>query len=453
MRVVIFGTGKYYQKYKDRLKKSIELIAFIDNDSEKWGKTLDGIMIYPVADLIKLEYDIVFLLSASHLDMKRQLRMLGVPRNKIYSMNCIGLLCELGESAQWYGTLPVECRSKKILVFSHALTSTGAQNVLFQAVRVLKEHNFEVVVVSGTDGVLRTWFQKLDVPVVIIRNIYAENEEIIQLCAWADLIFVNTLLLYETVIELINHKKPLLWWIHETGFLKCVEYEDFSEIEKNKMVAIYVVSPLVGRKIAEYYGTNFNLRELCYGLPDYGGSENICIENEKMIFAHIAAVSHIKGQDLFLQAISKLPKYIREKAEFWLVGRGELSANLRQLSEQYSCVKIKGEIDYTRMMDLYQAIDVVVCASREDAMPVVVAEGCMMCKASIVSNATGVAEFLEHGKTGLIFESENVDELVSRIKWAVEHKDELRRIGENSRRIYDTCFSMKIFEERLLSAI
>ena len=453
MKVVIFGTGKFYQKYKNSIKKNIELIAFIDNDPEKWGTMLDGIMIYPVSDLDKLEYDIVFLLSASHLVMKRQLWTLGVPRNKIYSMNCLGFLCDLGESAQWFGTLPVEYQRKKILVFSHALTSTGAQNVLFQAIQVLKKHNFEVVVVSGTDGVLRNRFQKLDVPVVLIRNVYAENEEIIQLCEWADLVVVNTLLLSETVLELIKFEKPLLWWIHETGYLKYIDLEDFSEIEKNSEVSIYVVSPLVRRKITEYYGMDFNLQELNFGLPDYGEENTTCVKSDKMVFAHIATIDYIKGQDLFLQAISNLPEYIREKTEFWIVGPGVLPEDLLNLSKQYECVKIKGEIDNTQMEELYRTVDVVVCASREEALSVVVVEGCMTLKASIVSSAAGIVDFLEHEKTALIFESGNAEELTSRIKWAVEHKEEVKRIGENARRVYDTYFSLKIFEEKLLAAI
>lgn len=452
MKVVIFGTGQFYEKYKSSIKKDNELIAFIDNDPTKWGKILDGIMIYPISDLDKLEYDVVFLLSVYYLEMQKQLRTMGVPKEKIYNMNHIEFLCE-GEPAQWYGKLPVECHRKKILIFSHALTSTGAQNVLFQSVRVLKKQNFQVVVVSGTDGILRKRFHELDIPVVIIRDIYAKNREITQLCTWAEVIIVNTLLLYETVIELIKQKKPILWWIHETGFLKYIELEDFSEIEKNNNIAIYAVSPLVKWKIKEHYGMNFNLRELCYGLPDYGEYGNTCKESQKMIFAHIAAISYIKGQDLFLQAISKLPEYIREKAEFWIVGPGKLSENLFMLSKKYSCVKVKGEIDNTQIMDIYRTVDVVMCVSREDAMPVVVAEGCMMKKASVVSNATGVADFIEHGRTGLIFNSENVDELSYWMKWAVEHPLEIKQLGVNSREIYDKYFSTNVHENNLLAAI
>lgn len=452
MRVVIFGTGKFYQKYKNSIKKNIELVAFIDNDPGKWGKMLDGIMIYPVSDLNKLEYDIVFLISTSHAAMKRQLWTLGVPRDKIYSMNCIGLLCDLGESTQWYGTLPSEGRRKNILVFSHALNSTGAQNMLFHAVQVMKKHHFEVVVVSGSDGVLRSRYQKLDVPVAIIRNVYAENEEIIQLCEWADLVVVNTLLLSETVLELIKLKKTLLWWIHESGFSKYIELEDLSEIGKNSEVSIYVVSPLVRRKLIEYYGMNLHLQELQFGLPDYG--ENTArVKSDKMIFVQVAAIDHIKGQDLLLRAISNLPEYIREKAEFWIVGPGRLPEDLLNLSKKFECVKIKGEIENTRMAELYRAVDVVVCASRVEALSVVVVEGCMTHKASIVSSAAGIADFLEHEKTGLIYESENVEELSSWIKWAVEHKEEVKQIGENSRKVYDTYFSMNVFEEKLLAAI
>lgn len=116
-------------------------------------------------------------------------------------------------------------------------------------------------------------------------------------------------------------------------------------------------------------------------------------------------------------------------------------------------MKIKGEIDNTQIMDIYRTVDVVMCASREDAMSVVVAEGCMMRKTSIVSSTVGIAEFLDHEKTGLVFESENVDELSGWIQWVVEHPLEIKQLGINSQDIYDKFFSINVHTTNLLAAI
>lgn len=44
MRVLLFGTGEYYQGYKYFFSR-VEIVALLDNDWRKQGAVLDGIMI------------------------------------------------------------------------------------------------------------------------------------------------------------------------------------------------------------------------------------------------------------------------------------------------------------------------------------------------------------------------------------------------------------------------
>ena len=222
-----------------------------------------------------------------------------------------------------YGILHQESSGKRVLIFSHALSSTGAQNVLYQVCDVLRKNDFQVTVVSKSDGILRERFIEIGIPVIIIRDIYSKKKNIDELVAWSDMIFVNTLLLYDTVYELSNYNKKLIWWIHESGELDYIQ-EDFELIEKKENVSIYSVSPLVRRMIWKKYSEKLKIESLLYGIPQYDTQVVKTIRQEKMIFALIGWIGYIKGQDIFLSAVNQLSATIREQAEFWIVGGGKL---------------------------------------------------------------------------------------------------------------------------------
>lgn len=449
MRFIIFGTGKMYEQYKSSIRKDAEIVAFIDNQPEKWGREIDGVKVYAPHELGDLEYDMIFVMSVHFLVMQHQLRDMGIPKEKICSLdNHIEILCEKKE-VPFFGEICQDASGKKILVFSHAMTSTGAQNVLYYAVLAMKQMGHQIIVVSKSDGILRKKLVKAGIPVAIVRDIYSGKAEIERFVKWADMILVNTLLLFDTVSELLKYNRKIIWWIHETGIIKYIE--NFRYIAARENVSVYAVSPLVKRKLKEAFGEDIVLQELFYGLPSYETEERIC--KEKMIFAIIGWIDYIKGQDLLLNAVSRLPHDIRERAEFWVVGPGSFSKEAMETVEKYPCIKLMGEIENAEMNKIYGQIDAVVCASREEAMSVAVTEGCMTKKLVIVSNAAGISELIKHQETGIIFESGNAAELAGWIKWAIVNREQVEKIGMASREVYENYFSMEIFEHNIATVI
>ena len=59
----------------------------------------------------------------------------------------------------------------------------------------------------------------------------------------------------------------------------------------------------------------------------------------------------------------------------------------------------------------------------------------------IASRLGAMAELVEEGKTGLLFEAGNSEELASRLTWAMNHKDEMARMGRNARERYVEYYS------------
>lgn len=458
MKIVIMGTGKLYDKYKKHIRKNLEIIRFIDNDQSKWGKRLDNILISSPDSLYSMEYDWIFLLSIFYYEMKQQLMRLGIPANKIYSIeNHIEKLCE-EEPVQYFGHINESSGKKHILIFSHSLISTGAQNVLLTAIHALVKNNYQLAVVSRENGILKDHLRAYNIPVIIIRDIYTKKNVLEELIQWSDIIFINTLLLYYIVLEASKGKKPVFWWIHEFGILPYIDDDIWYSLVMNPYVFTYVVSPLVKRKIEQRYRQTFNIPELQYGIPQLPFQNNSLdspakTHNNRKIFAIVGAIGYIKGQDLFLQAVERLPKEIQNNAEFWIVGPGKLSTADNELAMHLSSVRIIGEIPNQDMWMLYSQIDAVICASRVDALPVVIAEACMHKKIVIVSDATGCADYLDDYVTGLLFPNEDVDALSDRIQWVWEHPDQTNEIANAGYSIYQKHFTMEIFEHHLMDSI
>ena len=451
MRVVIFGAGKMFQIVKKNIKKEIEIVAFLDNDTTKWGDQLDNIPILAPHHVIELEYDYIFLLSNYYLDMRLQLRSLGIPEEKVFDLNHMEKI-RMPEPVQCYGEVLEETKKKKIVIFSHALSSTGAQNVLYIAAGVLQQKGYSLIVVSRTDGELKERFLKQKIPIIIMRDIFWGQEKLNELVDWADVVFVNTLWLDYVVEELQGFGKKIIWWIHETGALQYLSDSLFSHITEIGCTSIYAVSPLVKRKIIQKYGENPYLYELLYGLPRYY-AEKVSMPNEKKIFAIIGGIAKIKGQDIFIKAVEQLPNPYKNKAEFWIIGGGKVGEEEEQIIEKTPSIKVKGNIENQKMPEIYKQIDVVVCCSREDAMPVAVTEGCMNGKTAIISDITGIAEYVVNGQNGLIFESEKIEQLTELIKWVLDQEERAKQIGEASKEIYEKYFSMEVFERNLVRVI
>ncbi len=52
-----------------------------------------------------------------------------------------------------------------------------------------------------------------------------------------------------------------------------------------------------------------------------------------------------------------------------------------------------------------------------------------------------MAELIEEGKTGILLESGNANDLASKIEWAASHPREMRMMGVNARKVFEERYS------------
>lgn len=84
LRVVCFGAGGGGKRLFEKIAEKYEVVAFVDNDKSKWGKTLFQIPICEPAELDNIIFDRIIITSAPGLDsVKMQCLNKGIPEEKI----------------------------------------------------------------------------------------------------------------------------------------------------------------------------------------------------------------------------------------------------------------------------------------------------------------------------------------------------------------------------------
>ena len=131
-------------------------------------------------------------------------------------------------------------------------------------------------------------------------------------------------------------------------------------------------------------------------------------------------------------------KLVQEKipdATLTLVGDGSLHGELvSQASEMgLKNVVFTGRVDNSKIYYYLDKADIMLSSPTVDNMPVSLLEAMNAGLLIISSNVGGVPYMIKHGKTGLLFDSDNALSLADRINWALENQRDSNTIINNAK--------------------
>ncbi len=86
-----------------------------------------------------------------------------------------------------------------------------------------------------------------------------------------------------------------------------------------------------------------------------------------------------------------------------------------------------------------------------EGFPMVLVEAFAAGLPVVASRLGAMAELVEDGKTGLLFAPGDPEDLAAKVRWAEEHPKEMRRMGENSRRVYEENYTPKVNYRQLMA--
>lgn len=126
-----------------------------------------------------------------------------------------------------------------------------------------------------------------------------------------------------------------------------------------------------------------------------------------------------------LQAYEQVLKQYPE-ATLDILGQGSMRAALEAYVQEHKLtgVTFVGQVPNDKIYDYFANASIMLSAPKIDNMPVSILEAMNAGLLVISSRVGGVPYMIEDGKTGLLFESENCNDLADKMTWALEHTEE-----------------------------
>lgn len=348
----------------------------------------------------------------------------------------------------------------KILLVVHQFSRTGAPYAaLYLARAIYTIMGVHPVVIAPVDGPLRAEFASEGFPTIVDPMLFSYHDYSPKACEFVshfDRVIVTPLAAYNFIRRFRGIAKRLTWWIHETG----VGFNAVASMAADLPLLFSVCESVwLGSSLCFPHALRYTKAD-ALELVLYG-SEDTAISHRphpsgKRVFALIGSVEPRKGQDIFVAAIQRLPEALREQAIFRIIGsplpfddsvvfHKKICALARQIP-QLECIDT---MPIAELRDYYAETDVLVSASRDDPMPIVVTEGLMFSMVCLCSSAIGQAPLLEDGKNGLIFTSESAEDLANKLTWLLLNPEQLPPLGAGGRKVYEQYFQMSSFIDHI----
>ena len=340
---------------------------------------------------------------------------------------------------------------KKILLFSHEMTSTGAPLALLQVAKLLKIKGFYPVVICQSHGPLEIELQSNNIAyysdVNLMERLANKEKNLMEFIEQFDCLVYNTIvsLMYS---RYINTKKRTIIWIHEgeAGYNLVRNAIDIRQ-ELEKMDEVYSVGAY-SKAFTDQYMPKEKSMILLYGVKDI--EEHSISHREKCTFTLMGTCEERKGVHLFVGAVAKLPSEIQNNCIFKVIGRIEDNEYCNQVVAEGKKINVvfTGLMPHKEALEEMLNTDVLVCPSLDDPMPTTCTEAMQLRKVVVCSNHTGTSSFIQDGKNGFVCKVDE-DDLVEVIKRVYDSRLQWEEIGRRAYSIYEENFTLKILEKNL----
>ncbi|MCI8338085.1 MAG: glycosyltransferase [Lachnospiraceae bacterium] len=352
-----------------------------------------------------------------------------------------------------------EHEGKDILFLTHELTRTGAPVQLLNMVKAtMQKMNYFPVVVSPEDGPMKQDFLDLGITVIVDMELPISATNLDRYARDYDLIVVNTMspICIDAINELRDTLPPILWWIHEGEYAFGL-FRAGLQKELHDKVHLFCASEYSQRILLDY-SQDYQSEIIRCGVEDFGRKLDVADAalGEKKVFLVIGTIEWRKGQDILLDAIAGLAEDVRDKAEFYFIGRQSDEKMMQKLSQgqkRYSCVRYMDVVPQKELLEYYKKASGIIVPSRDEPTSLTAIEGMTLSKPCIVSDKTGISEVMENGKSAYIFRNENVTELIRIIESVTADPERAAEIGREGRKVYERLYTMEKFSARCVEVL
>jgi glycosyltransferase involved in cell wall biosynthesis len=339
----------------------------------------------------------------------------------------------------------------RVLFFSHETTWSGAPIQLLHLTTWLHRSGWKVAVVVPTAdtpqaGPITSELSALGVEIfpLLDLSVAPDLANLRSLCARFDFVVANTLVMWAAVRAAHDAGVPVIWYIHETRLVwRLIELSP--DIQPTLELPDLIVLPT--RQTARLHAqlTHRTIEVVPYGIPPAKVCSETNRDSNRTRFLLLGSYEPRKGQDLLLEAIAQLPAAVQEATFFEMVGRKldePFYETLAKVAADLPHVRLRDALEHDEALAANAAADVLVCASRDETMPIAILEAMSLGKAIITTNVGGITEWLRDGVNALIVPADESEAMARAITRCVEEPRLIKSLGKRARRTFSAEFSL-----------
>ena len=301
--------------------------------------------------------------------------------------------------------------SKSILIISHELTNTGAPIVMVQLARALKELGYNVVIICPFNGPLKEKLIELGFLVIIDEYFFIKMQlkrpSTIDFVKRFSLLWFNTCV-YGNFCQYVPTGIKTVCWAHEgVEFLSKTPY-DLRDL--NSFIKVFSVSAYVKKNLLDFSSITSEI--LYYGIDlfefekvfnnHFQNKQIISLNVHKLTFCSVGSFYYRKGMDIFVSYIDSLPKDLKAKCKFEIIGKnGDNTVISPKLLKRNPQLSVLGELSHDETLKHILDCDVLVCLSRDDPFPTTISEAAAYKKVIMCSKNVGQYDLIKDQITGL----------------------------------------------------
>ncbi|MEH7463357.1 glycosyltransferase family 4 protein [Bacillus thuringiensis] len=242
----------------------------------------------------------------------------------------------------------------------------------------------------------------------------------------------------------LEYKKPLFFTPHghftksRLKFDKIkkgsIEEAYFSEIEKQGIRAadqIITISNSFHFPLKEYGAKADQLITIHTGIDYQQDSKSKPRYNNKLVISCVSRLSPRKGHEILLKALSRIQQDLTN-IEVWIVGDGVMRERLENQVKELGLDNVKFWGRRTDIPEILSVSTIYVLPTINDNFPISVIEAMFSRQAIITTNCGGIPEMIQNGKTGIICEPGNVQQLADAIQLLLTNKSLREQLGREA---------------------
>lgn len=269
-----------------------------------------------------------------------------------------------------------------------------------------------------------------------------------------DLVYINTMMVLSHILINRLHRVASITHIHEnSGGMTGAALNGLAFIGGGDFISN-------AKATQRSYKTVFGFRKhwVPNGVPATNTAPKPPTKKKTLNLLHVGRFNDFKGQDVLIEAISRLPKDYRERLHVRLIGsvfagQDFYRTHLETLIKELNASK---QIEIIPFMDdlsgEYKWADcVVLCSkSKKETFGLTVIEAMAQARPSIVSDIGGLPELVTSGQNGLVVKPNDIWSLRDAIIHYLDYPEEVKAHGLQAYQVYKKRYTVEKYSKNII---